>query len=138
MRNVSTPARNSALSMSGEELAGPTVATILARRFRCIAPTSFSLQVMRTARISLTLVSVGPGTAGGVSVRLCVPAERAIPAITVPTSRASPSTASPGPAPVGPRHDEVAIGQSDDSIDMQGGIAYTAPVLRHRPGGRGA
>jgi hypothetical protein len=34
---VSTPARNSALSISGEALAGPTVATIFARRRRRMA-----------------------------------------------------------------------------------------------------
>src|SRR5215467_11631695 len=41
MRKVSTPARNRAFSMAGSALAGPTVATILARLLRCMVSSAW-------------------------------------------------------------------------------------------------
>jgi hypothetical protein len=71
-RNVSTPARKSASSISGDPLAGPTVATILARRVRRIVQSAaWPPLVIRTALMSLTLVPVGP-----VRMRSPIPAKK--------------------------------------------------------------
>ena len=65
-RNTSAPARNSARIRSGDELAGPRVATILAWRWRrmeeLLLRQAIESAAIRMARKSLTLVRVGPVT----------------------------------------------------------------------------